>query len=408
MAERRVYVSGIGAVTAYGLGATTLRDGLFAGRSAIAKIRSFDASRFPCRIGGEVAPIPLTEHFEERELPWLSTLAAHSVIAGRMALEDAGLDGGVAPGRAGIILGTGFGSLAESGPHYVKWAEIGDAASRPTTIPTLMLNAPAAQVARHLSLTGVCHTVSTACSSGSDAIGQAFREIRDGRHDVMLAGGGEDALTELMLLSWSRLRVLSRRNDEPERASRPFDTGRDGLVPADAVVFFVLESDSHLRARGGKPLAEISGYAANCGADHLTAPDRASEIAAMRAALADAGLAADAVDLVIAHGTATRLNDVVEAEALREVFGDRDDLAIAAPKSMMGHAMGASGPIGVALAAFSLASATVPPTVNLETPDPACPVSGFVPQATRRELRHAMVNAFAFGGHNAVLVMSRA
>jgi 3-oxoacyl-(acyl-carrier-protein) synthase len=155
-------------------------------------------------------------------------------------------------------------------------------------------------------------------------------------------------------------------------------------------------------------LAEISGYAANCGADHLTAPDRASEIAAMRAALADAGLAADAVDLVIAHGTATRLNDVVEAEALREVFGDRDDLAIAAPKSMMGHAMGASGPIGVALAAFSLASATVPPTVNLETPDPACPVSGFVPQATRRELRHAMVNAFAFGGHNAVLVMSRA
>jgi len=408
LAERRVYVSGIGAVTAYGLGATTLRDGLFAGRSAIAKIRSFDASRFPCRIGGEVAPIPLTEHFEERELPWLSTLAAHSVIAGRMALEDAGLDGGVAPGRAGIILGTGFGSLAESGPHYVKWAEIGDAASRPTTIPTLMLNAPAAQVARHLSLTGVCHTVSTACSSGSDAIGQAFREIRDGRHDVMLAGGGEDALTELMLLSWSRLRVLSRRNDEPERASRPFDTGRDGLVPADAVVFFVLESDSHLRARGGKPLAEISGYAANCGADHLTAPDRASEIAAMRAALADAGLAADAVDLVIAHGTATRLNDVVEAEALREVFGDRDDLAIAAPKSMMGHAMGASGPIGVALAAFSLASATVPPTVNLETPDPACPVSGFVPQATRRELRHAMVNAFAFGGHNAVLVMSRA
>src|SRR4029078_12957782 len=147
---------GIGAVTAYGLGATTLRDGLFAGRSAIAKIRSFDASRFPCRMGGEVAPIPLTEHFEERELPWLSTLAAHSVIAGRMALEDAGLDGGVAPGRAGIILGTGFGSLAESGPHYVKWAEIGDAASRPTTIPTLMLNAPAVQGARARDATRAC------------------------------------------------------------------------------------------------------------------------------------------------------------------------------------------------------------------------------------------------------------
>jgi 3-oxoacyl-[acyl-carrier-protein] synthase II len=406
LAARRVFVSGIGAVTAYGLGAAALRDGLFAGRSAIAPIRSFDASRFPCRIGGEVPPIDLHDHFNERDLPWLSRLAAHSVIAGRMAIADAGIDDD-SKRHGGVILGTGFGSLAESAPHYLRWTEIGDAAARPTTIPTLMLNAPAAQVARHLELSGPCLTVSTACSSGSDAIGQAFREIRDGRRDMMLAGGGEDALTELMLLSWSRLRVLSRRNDQPERASRPFDAGRDGLVPADAVVLLLLESTDSLERRGGRPLAEIRSYAANCGADHLTAPDRASEISAMRSALAEANLRHDAIDLVITHGTATRLNDVVEAEALRELFRNRSSVALSAPKSMTGHAMGASGPIGVAEAVFALGSATIPPTINLDSPDPACPVSGFVPVATSRTLRHAMVNAFAFGGHNAVLVISR-
>ena len=408
MSGRRVFVSGIGAVTPYGLGGAALRSGLFAGRSAIGPIRAFDASRFPSRIGGEVPALALEEYFGERELPWLSTLAAQAVIAARLAFADAGLVGAVAHGRGGVVFGTGFGSLAESGPHFVRWAKIGDAAARPTTIPVLMLNAPAAQVARHLNLSGPCLTVATACSSGSNAIGHAFREIREGRQDVMLAGGGEHAVTELMLLSWSRLRVLSRRNDEPERASRPFDSDRDGLVPADAVVLLVLESEEHLSRRGGRALAELSGYGSNCGADHLTAPDRDSEVAAMRAALSDAGMSGDTVDLVVMHGTATRRNDVVEAEALQEVVGaDGAGPALTAPKSMMGHAMGASGAIGAAAAAFALGSATVPPTINLDAPDPLCPISGFVPVATPRPLGSAMVNAFAFGGHNAVLILRK-
>jgi len=409
MSGRRVFVSGIGAVTPHGLGSAALRSGLFAGRSAIGPIRAFDASRFPSRIGGEVPALALEEHFGERELPWLSTLAAHAVIAARLAFADAGLIEAVAPGRGGVVFGTGFGSLAESGPHFVRWAEIGDAAARPTTIPVLMLNAPAAQIARHVNLSGPCLTMATACSSGSNAIGHALREIREGRQDVMLAGGGEHAVTELMLLSWSRLRVLSRRNDEPGRASRPFDSDRDGLVPADAVVLLVLESEEHLSRRGGRALAELCGYGNNCGADHLTAPDRDSEMAAMRAALGDAGMSGDAVDLVVMHGTATRRNDVVEAEALREVFGaDGAAPALTAPKSMMGHAMGASGAIGAAAAVFALESGTIPPTINLDAPDPLCPISGFVPVATPRPLGHAMVNAFAFGGHNAVLLLRRA
>jgi len=408
MTGRRVFISGVGAVTPYGLGGAALREGLFAGRSAIGPIRSFDASRFPSRIGGEIPKLALAEHFDERERPWLSALAAHAVIAARLAMADAGLSGGVPPGRGGVVFGTGFGSLAEAGPHFLRWAEIGDTAARPTTIPVLMLNAPAAQIARQLGLSGSALTVATACSSGSNAIGHALREIRAGRLDVAVAGGGEHAVTELMLLSWSRLRVLSRRNDEPERASRPFDADRDGLVPADAVVLLVLESDEHLKRRGGRALAEVAGYGSNCGADHLTAPDRESEVAAMEAALKDAEVASDAIDLVVAHGTATRRNDIVEAEALRALFGpEREGPALTAVKSMMGHAMGASGAIGAAAAAYALASNTVPPTINLDNPDPVCPISGFVPIASPCDLRHAMVNAFAFGGHNAVLVLRR-
>jgi 3-oxoacyl-[acyl-carrier-protein] synthase II len=408
MSGRRVFISGIGAVTPYGLGSAALRDGLFAGRSSIGPLRAFDASRFPSRIGGELPALPLREHFDEREIPWLSELGAHAVIAARLAVADAGLD--VAPTeRGGVIFGTGFGSLAESGPHFVRWAEIGDAAARPATIPVLMLNAPAAQIAQHLGLKGPSLTLATACSSGSNAIGHAFREIAAGRQDVMLAGGGEHALTELMLLSWGRLRVLSRRNDEPERASRPFDSGRDGLVLADAVVLLVLESEDRLARRGGRALAEMTGYGSNCGAEHLTAPDQASEESAMRAALDDAAVDRAEIDLVMTHGTATRRNDVVEAHALRGVFGGNGAFpALCAVKSMVGHAMGASGAIGAAAAAYALASGTIPPTINLDDPDPQCALPGFSPVAAPRDLRHAIVNAFAFGGHNAVLVLRRA
>jgi 3-oxoacyl-[acyl-carrier-protein] synthase II len=385
-----------------------LREALFAGRSAIGPIRGFDASRFPSRIGGEIPSLALEEHFDERELPWLSTLAAHAVIAARSALAHAAIAEIPRASRSGVIFGTGFGSLAESAPHFLKWTDIGDAAARPTTIPVLMLNAPAAQVSRHLGLAGPSLTLATACSSGSNAIGHALREIREGRQDLMIAGGGEHALTELMLLSWSRLRVLSRRNEEPERASRPFDGARDGLVPADAVVLLALESEEHLLRRGGRPLAELAGYGSTTGAEHLTAPDQAREVAAMRAALDDAGVTADGIELVITHGTATRRNDLIEGRALSELFaGGRGAPAYAAVKSMTGHAMGASGAIGAAAAVFALDAATVPPTINLETLDPECEISGFSPVATVCELRHAMVNAFAFGGHNAVLVLRR-
>ena len=409
MAGRRVFVTGVGAVSPYGLGAAPLREALFSGRSAIGPIRTFDASRFPSRIGGEVPPFALEDHFDERELTWLSKLAAHGVIAARLALADAGCSDPDAIERAGVIFGTGFGSLAESGPHFVRWAEIGDAAARTMTIPVLMLNAPAAQMAMQLGLKGPALTIATACSSGSDAVGQAFREIRSGTRDAMLAGGGEHALTELMLLSWSRLRVLSRRNDDPAGASRPFDADRDGMVLADAVVLLLLESEEHLARRGGRAIAEIVSYASNCDASHLTAPDEASETEAMRAALTEARLAPQELDLVCAHGTATRRNDATEGRALRAVFDHGSPFpAVSALKSMTGHPMGASGAIGVAAAAWALEAGIVPPTLNFARLDPECSIPAPSSRAVRRELRAAMVNAFAFGGHNAVIALRRA
>lgn len=406
-APRRVFVSGIGVITPYGVGVAPFQEALYAGRSAIAPIRSFDASRFPTRFGGELPAIPLEEHFDSRELPWLSSLTAHAVIAARLAVAEAGLTREQAAG-AGIVFGTGFGTLAESAPHFLKWAEIGDAAARPTTIPSLMLNAPAAQIAIYLGLKGPSLVVSTACSSGSHALGLAFREIREGRRDVMLAGGGEHALTELMLLSWSRLRVLSRRNDQPERACRPFDVDRDGIVLCDAIALLVLESEDSLARRGGRPLAELAGYADNCDASHLTAPDRDTAVAAIREALRDAGLAPSDVDLVIAHGTATRLNDRTEGQALREIFGDGDAFpAITAPKSMLGHSMGASGALGVAAATFALQGGVVPPTINIDRVDPECSIPAPSSAAEKRDPKVAVVDAFAFGGHNAVLALKR-
>jgi 3-oxoacyl-[acyl-carrier-protein] synthase II len=406
-APRRVFVSGIGAITPYGVGAEPLREALYAGRSAIAPIRSFDASRFPTRFGGELPAIPLEEHFDSRELPWLSQLTSYGVIAARLAVADAKITPEHTAG-AGIVFGSGFGTIAESGPHFLKWTEIGDAASRPTTIPSLMLNAPAAQIAIYLGLKGPSLVVSTACSSGSHALGLAYREIREGRRDVMIAGGGEHALSDLMLLSWSRLRVLSRRNDHPERACRPFDVDRDGIVLCDAIALLVLESEDSLTRRRGRALAEVAGYASNCDASHLTAPDRDSAVAAMREALREGALEPSDVDMVVAHGTATRLNDRTEGQALREIFGpDETFPAIVAPKSMLGHAMGASGALGVATATFALGSGIVPPTINIDRVDPECSIPAPSGSPVKLDPAVAVVNAFAFGGHNAVLVLRK-
>lgn len=404
--SRRVLITGIGAITPYGVGTAPLRDGLLEGRSAIRGIRAFDAGRFATRIGGEAPPVELTEHFDERELSWLSRLSAFAVIAAREAIADAGAS---LPGeRTGVLFGTGFASLPESAGPYLRWAREGDVAARPNTIPTLMVNAPSAQIAMRLGLRGPNMTLSTACASGSHALGQAFLEIREGRAEAMVAGGGDLALTELMLLCWSRMRILSKRNDEPERACRPFDADRDGLVLSEAAVMLVLESEASVRRRGARAYAELAGYAANSDASHLTAPVADSEAIAMREALRAAGVEPREVGFISAHGTATRANDRTEAEAIHRVFGRDGVPRVSAVKSMIGHTMGASGAIGVASTALAFRDDRLPPTLNLETPDPQCALPIVTAPGERPERAAAIVNAFAFGGHNAVLVLRRA
>lgn len=408
MSARRVFVTGIGAVTPFGVGAPVLRDSLQAGRSAIATIRGFDSSRYPVHIGGEIPEFPLTDHFEERELSWMSKITCYAVIAAREALTDAGV-AEPNPARSGVVFGSGFGTIPEAGLHFFRWAATGQSAARPTSIPVFMLNAPPAQIAMRHKLHGPSLTVSTACSSGSNAIGLAYQEIVSGRADLMLAGGGENSLTESMLACWCRMRVLSKRNDAPERASRPFDRDRDGMVVSDATVMFVLESEESLARRGGRARAQLAGFAANCDASHLTAPVVDTEVEVMRAALREAGVTAEEIDLVCAHGTATRLNDTTEGGALERLFSNRErPPALTAVKAMTGHTMGASGALGMAAAVFAIESGKILPPVNLDAPDPECSFRALFDSPATTDPKCAIVNAFAFGGQNAVLVLRRA
>ena len=345
MGARRVFVSGIGAITPFGVGAPLLRDSLQAGRSAIGPIRGFDSSRYPVHIGGEVPEFPLTDHFDERELSWMSRLTSHAVIAAREAFADASRRA-----RSGSLGGDVRHRLQHDPRSRTALLPLGADRSigrAPHFDSPVHAQAPSAQIAMRLKLNGPSLAVSTACSSGSNAIGLAYQEIASGRADLMVTGGGESSLTETMLACWCRMRVLSKRNDAPEKASRPFDRERDGMVVSDGTVMFVLESEESLARRGGRARAELAGFAANCDASHLTAPVVDTEVAVMRAALGEAGITPDEVDLVCAHGTATRLNDTTEGAALEQLFASRErPPALTAVKAMTGHTMGASGALG--------------------------------------------------------------
>jgi len=402
----RVYITGIGAVTPYGLGSEVLREGLLAGRSAIRPIVGFEAESLPVRFGGELQDLELEQHFDPRRLKTLGRLSAASVLAARLASDQAGLASAPSSDTAGVFYGSGFTTLPEAARVFMRYQDIGDLAVEPRTIPLHMPNAPPAHIAIDLGLRGPHLMVATACSSASNAIGQAFREIRDGRADMMLAGGGECALTRSMLLSWCRMRVLSTCNQEPERASRPFHQDRDGMVVSDAIVILVLESEARVRARGARPLAELSGFGMSCDASHLTQPCSSSQARAMRDGLADANMAAADIDYVSAHGTGTRVGDVSEVQALRDVLAcEADRVSVSAVKSMVGHTLGASGAIGVAASVYAMETGRIPPTINLDAPDPECVLRHVSNVAETRPVRGAMVNSFGFGGSNAVLVL---
>jgi 3-oxoacyl-[acyl-carrier-protein] synthase II len=413
MTGRQVVITGLGLVTSLGDTVDGIVDALWTGRSGVGPIRRWDASAFPVRIGGEVADFdPTTYGIDGRDAKRMDRFAQFAVAASIRAVADAGVDWTAENAdRSGVIIGSGIGGLETIQEQYRVLLDRGVGRLSPFTVPKLMTNAAGAQVSIRFGLKGPNSVISTACSTGSNAIGDGGRAIAAGLADVMLAGGSEAALCELGLGSFCAARALSSRNDDPTRASRPWDKDRDGFVLSEGSVIVVLEEADHARRRGAKVYAELAGYGVSADACHITSPEvnGAGAAAAMRLALADAALNTDDVEYVNAHGTSTELGDLAETRGLRAVFGPHADrLMVSSVKGQVGHLLGAAGAMSVAVAALSIDRHLVPATVNLDAPGEGCDLD-YVPNRPReRRLSVVMSNSFGFGGHNTSLVLRRA
>ncbi|MFO0839866.1 MAG: beta-ketoacyl-ACP synthase II [Phycisphaerae bacterium] len=411
MAERRVVVTGLGAVTPLGCSVAAFWDGLLTGRSGVRAVRRFDASAMDVRFGGECADFDPAQHLDHRQIKRMDRFAQLAIVATKEAFADAGLPAEKFDAtRAGVIIGTGIGGLTELEEQHKRLLEKGPSKVSAFTIPKLMANASSGHISIEFGLQGVNTTVATACASAGNAMADAFNCIRRGLADIIVTGGTEAALTPLGLAAFAAMKALSMRNDDPLRASRPFDKGRDGFVLSEGSGVLVFEEYEHARKRGARIYAEVLGCGATADAGDMVQPDPVGRGAgrAMVAALADAHLNPDQIDYINAHGTSTPLGDVAETKAIKAVFGAAArKLAVSSTKSATGHLLGASGGIEAIACLKAIQHNTLPPTINLDTPDPECDLD-YVPNTARdARVRIAMSNSFGFGGHNACVVLAR-
>jgi 3-oxoacyl-[acyl-carrier-protein] synthase II len=407
-----VVVTGLGAVTPLGLSAAQTWQGLVEGRSGVARIAQFDPADLPVQIAAEVRGFDPTPYVDPKMAGRLERFTQFAVAASVQALADAGItpDGDVAD-RIGVVMNTGGGGMPLVERERLVLLEKGPRRVSPLFVPMMMPNIGACQVSIQLGLRGPAVTATAACASGVQAILDAFRLIRDGDADVVIAGGSESALTPLSIAAMANMRALSRRNHEPERASRPFDVDRDGFVFGEGAVALVLERRAHAVARGARIYAAVLGGAMTADAYHITAPDPEGHGAAraMSRALQHAGLEPADVDYVCAHATATPIGDVAECRAIRRAFGAHADrLAVSAPKSMVGHLMGAAGALAALTAVKAVQEDLIPPTINLDRQDPECDLDCVPHRARCARVRAAIANGFGFGGQNIVAVFAKA
>ncbi len=413
MNRRRVVITGLGCVTALGDSTDALFAALCAGKSGISDIESFDVSAFSVRFGGEIKNFDPTKYIEQRQAKRMDRFTQFAVVAACQAVDDSGLDFSKEDlFRSGVIVGTGIGGIGEIEQQHLRLLDKGPGKLSPFCVPRLMANAAGGNIAIHYGLRGPNFCVSSACASGTHAIGEAFCNIIAGRSDVVITGGSEAALTPVGLASFCAAKSLSTRNDNPATASRPFDKDRDGFVLSEGAAVLVLEELDHAKKRGAHIYAELLGYSATDDGYHITAPlpDGAGAATAMQLALADAGVEKEKVDYINAHGTGTELNDIAESTAIRTVFGDHAyKLLISSTKGSLGHLLGASGAVELIVCIKAIEESVIPPTVNLENPDERCDLKmDFVPlQARKAAVSVAMSNSFGFGGHNACLVVGR-
>ncbi len=406
---RRVAVTGIGLITPVGVGRERVFQALIEGRSGISRIEGFDISALKTTMSGICRDFRPEDFFDEREKTRLDRVSQLAIAAAESAARDARMDNGLLDNYdTGVIIGTGFGGQ-ESVEEYCGAYFNGHGRRTAIAIPKAMYNAASSNIAIRLKTRGPNITLSTACSSGANAIGQAFHMIRYGQTERMIAGGADAPVTPVVMDAWKDMRVLSTKNDPPERACKPFSANRDGFVLSEGAGIVVLETIESARERGAHIYAEIIGYGATADASHITFPDSEGEAHAILRALRDAAVQPEEIAYVNAHGTATKLNDISETEALKKVFGSRArEIPVSSIKSMLGHSMGASGAIEFIATVLAIESKKIPPTINYEEADPQCDLD-YVTEGAR-ELKAtaariaALSNSFGFGGNNAVLV----
>ena len=414
MENRRVVITGLGTVNPLARDVESFWTALLAGRTGVRRVTRFDPAPFASQIGGEIVDWPglPPSIVDGRESKRFDRFAQFAAAAAFEAVADSGIDFDAADRtRCGVLIGSGIGGLEELEVQHERMLARGPGRVSPFTVPKLMVNAASGNVGILWGLRGPNSAVATACASGGNAIGDACGLIQRGRADVMIAGGSEAALTRLGLASFCALKALSTRNDEPHRASRPFDKDRDGFVLGEGAGVVVLEELEYARRRGADIRAELVGYGMTCDASHITAPDPAGRGAteAIGGALADAAVRPEEVDYINAHGTGTVLNDVSETRAIKAVFGRHayDGLVISSTKSAIGHLLGASGGVEIIATVKTLQTGWVAPTLNLENPDEECDLDYCPLEKRRVDVKLAISSSLGFGGHNVVLVVRR-
>ena len=407
----RVVVTGMGAITPLGQTPDAFWANLLTGKPGIGPMTLCDPTDYPCRIAGEVRDFDPTQYIDGKEARRMARFSQLAVAAGLTAVESAGLDiSQEDPYRVGVVLGNGNGGFPTLEDNCRVLAEKGGMRMTPFFFPMVLPNMAAANLSRFVGAHGYNSTATTACAASNQAIGQALDVIRRGSADVVLAGGTEAGISQLGLAGFAVMRALSTRNDEPEKASRPFDANRDGFVPSEGSAILVLESLEHAQKRDVAIIGEIVGFGCTSDAGHLVQPQEtgASAAEAMKLALLDAGLGLDQVDYINAHGTSTPLNDALETVAIKRLFGDLAyKIPISSTKSMIGHSLGASGSLEAIACLKSINDGKVHPTINYQKADPACDLD-YVPNQTRSlDVKVVLSNAFGFGGQNACLVFRR-
>ncbi len=409
--QRRVVVTGLGIVCPLGNDVPSFWEAVKAGKSGVGPITLVEASDLAVRIAGEVKNFDPSIRIDPKEARKMDRYTQLAVYAAMEALEDAGLKKeDLNPERTGVFLGTGQGGSASIEEAAVRMTERGPSRVPPLTVAKGLANFGPAQIALFSGATGPCQCIVTACAAGTDALGSAMRLIRDDHADLMFAGGSEASIVRMCLASFINVQALSTRNDEPEKASRPFDRDRDGFVMAEGAAVLMLEEYEAAKARGARIYCELAGFGTTCDAHHLTAPDPEGRgvARAIKLAIADAGLKPEDIDYISAHGTSTPLNDPIETMALKNAFGAHAyKLKISSLKSMTGHCIGGAGAIEAVASVLAMRDGFVPPTINLDNPDPACDLDYVPNKGIYMPIRAVVKNSMGFGGQNAAIVLKR-